>query len=61
MGKQNTDPNAEISPMTNPFKLAQSHTMEVLILVLVGYVLLTAIDDRAAGGKLHAFVASKVG
>lgn len=45
----------------SPLKLLKEDTMTVFFLVLMGYVVLTLADDRFAGGKLNAFVRSKVG
>ncbi len=47
--------------MHNPFHILKSDPMGALLLILIAYVAITAIDDRFAGGKLHGTVAGFVG
>ncbi len=44
----------------HPLKTAKESPLSVLFLILVGYILITAIDDRT-GDRLSTFVKSKVG
>ncbi len=45
----------------NPFSIAKAHPMGALLLVLIGYVALTLIDDKFASGKLNSTVRGFVG
>lgn len=45
----------------NPFSMIKAHPMGAILLVLIGYVVLTLVDDKFAGGKLNSTVRGFVG